>query len=145
MTPMSHAPVDWDAVRSAAKAATEFSYAPYSRLQVGAAALMDDGIIINGCNVENASLGLAFCAEVTLLGKMHMAGYGRGHMVAFAATDQYGRRLTPCGRCRQLLMENGGPDLLVDGAPHPRPMRELLPDWFGPEDLPTAIEDTDNG
>jgi cytidine deaminase len=128
--------VDWEALRSAALDATEFSYVPYSHLQVGAAVLMDDGTIINGCNVENASLGLTFCAEVTMLGKMHMAGYGRLRMVAVAATDQYERHLTPCGRCRQLLMENGGPDLIVDGENGPRPMRELLPDWFGPEHLP---------
>jgi cytidine deaminase len=130
--------VDWDALRASASAATEFSYVPYSDLQVGAAVLLDDGAIINGCNVENASIGLTFCAEVTMLGKMHMAGYGIHHMVAVAATDQYGRRLTPCGRCRQLLMENGGPDLLVDGEVGPRPMRELLPDWFGPEHLPPS-------
>ncbi len=128
--------IDWDAVRASAAAATAFSYVPYSRLQVGAAALMDDGTIINGCNVENASIGLTFCAEITMIGNMHMAGYGRGRMVAVAATDQFKRRLTPCGRCRQLLMEQGGPDLLIDGSPGPRPMRELLPDWFGPEDLP---------
>ncbi len=128
--------IDWAALRAAALDATEFSYVPYSHLQVGAAALMDDGTIINGCNVENASIGLTFCAEVTLLGKMHMAGYGRLRMVAIVATDQYERHLTPCGRCRQLLMENGGPDLLVDGENGPRPMRELLPDWFGPEHLP---------
>jgi cytidine deaminase len=130
--------IDWNALRASAAAATEHSYVPYSRLQVGAAVLLDDGTIINGCNVENASLGLTFCAEITMIGKMHMAGYGRGRMVAVAATDQYARRLTPCGRCRQILMEQGGPDLLVDGSPEPRPMRELLPDWFGPEDLPPA-------
>ncbi len=141
--PIDH--IDWEPIRAAAKAATAFSYVPYSRLQVGAAVLMDDGVIITGCNVENASIGLTFCAEITLLGSMHMAGYGRGHMVAFAATDQYDRRLTPCGRCRQLLMENGGPDLIVDAAPNPRPMRELLPDWFGPEDLPVAIDGPGDG
>jgi cytidine deaminase len=129
-------PIDWDAIRASATEATTHSYVPYSRLQVGAAAQMDDGTIISGCNVENASIGLTFCAEVTLIGRMHMAGYGRHRMVAVAATDQFDRRLTPCGRCRQLLMEQGGPDLLVDGSPEPRPMRELLPDWFGPEDLP---------
>jgi cytidine deaminase len=134
--------IEWDALRAAAKEATAFSYVPYSRLQVGAAVLLDDGTIINGCNVENASIGLTFCAEITMIGKMHMAGYGRGHMIAVAATDQYARRLTPCGRCRQLLMEHGGPDLLVDGDPAPRPMRELLPDWFGPEDLPANVEAT---
>lgn len=136
---MTATPIDWDALRASAKAATAFSYVPYSHLHVGAAALMDDGTIINGCNVENASYGLAFCAEVTMLGKMHMAGYGRGRMIAVAATDQFDHRLTPCGRCRQLLMENGGPDLLIDATPEARPMRELLPDWFGPEDLPTSI------
>jgi cytidine deaminase len=128
--------IDWDVLRAAAVAATEHSYVPYSRLQVGAAALLDDGTIIAGCNVENASIGLTFCAEITLIGRMHMDGYGRGRMVAIAASDQFHRRLTPCGRCRQILMEQGGPDLLVDGSPHPRPMRELLPDWFGPDDLP---------
>lgn len=128
--------IDWDAIRVAATEATTHSYVPYSRLQVGAAVQMDDGTIISGCNVENASIGLTFCAEVTMIGRMYMAGYGRGRMVAVAATDQFNRRLTPCGRCRQLLMEQGGPELLVDGLPEPRPMRELLPDWFGPEDLP---------
>jgi cytidine deaminase len=128
--------IDWDALRAAAIEATEHSYVPYSRLQVGAAALLDDGTIISGCNIENASIGLTFCAEITLIGRMHMDGYGRGRMVAIAATDQFHRRLTPCGRCRQILMEQGGPDLLVDGTPDPRPMRELLPDWFGPDDLP---------
>ncbi len=129
-------PIDWDSLRVAAAEATTHSYVPYSRLQVGAAALLDDGTIISGCNVENASIGLTFCAEITLIGRMHMAGYGRGRMVALAATDQFHHRLTPCGRCRQILMEQGGPDLLVDGTPNPRPMRELLPDWFGPDDLP---------
>ncbi len=128
--------IDWTALRASATEASTHSYAPYSRLQVGAAALLDDGTILSGCNVENASIGLTFCAEVTLLGHMHMSGYGRGRMVAIAATDQFNNRLTPCGRCRQLLMEQGGPDLLVDGVTAPRPMRELLPDWFGPDDLP---------
>jgi cytidine deaminase len=133
-------PINWEALRASATEATKFSYVPYSHLQVGAAALMDDGTIINGCNVENASIGLTFCAEITLIGKMHMAGYGRHRMVAIAATDQYARRLTPCGRCRQILMEHGGPDLLVDALPEARPMRELLPDWFGPEDLPSEMD-----
>lgn len=127
--------IDWETLyREACDAATH-SYAPYSRLHVGAAALLDDGRVVQGCNVENASYGLGFCAEVTLVGRMHMTGGGR--LVALCAVSGTGEVLTPCGRCRQILMEQGGPDMLVQGRLGPRPMRELLPDWFGPEDLPT--------
>lgn len=126
--------IDWDELYRQACEATSHSYAPYSKLHVGAAALLDDGRILQGCNVENASYGLGFCAEVTLVGQMHMTGGGR--LVALCAVSGAGEVLTPCGRCRQILMENGGPDMLVQGAHGPRPMRELLPDWFGPEDLP---------
>jgi cytidine deaminase len=127
--------IDWDALRLAARAATKHSYAPYSNLQVGVAALLADGRIITGCNVENASFGLTFCAEITMIGRLRMEGVSP--LVAVAAADQFDRQLTPCGRCRQILMEHGGPDLLVDGPSGPRPMRELLPEWFGPEKLPT--------
>jgi cytidine deaminase len=90
--------------------------------------------MVIGCNVENASIGLTLCAECAMLGQMFLTGGGR--LVAVVAVDGAGSVLTPCGRCRQLLMEHGGPDLLVQGVRGPRPMRELLPDWFGPEDLP---------
>jgi cytidine deaminase len=126
--------VDWDLLYVKAMEATTHSYAPYSKLRVGAAAITTDGRIITGCNVENASYGLGACAEVGLQGQLHMTGGGR--LVALVAVSGTGEVLTPCGRCRQLLMEQGGPDMLVQGVNGPRPMRELLPDWFGPEDLP---------
>jgi cytidine deaminase len=130
-------PIDWDALRAAASAATAFSYAPYSKLQVGAAMLLDDGVVVSGCNVENASHGLGACAEVGMIGRFRVEGHAGKRVLAVAATDQFQRRLTPCGRCRQILMEHAGPDCLVDGEHGIRPMRELLPDWFGPDDLPT--------
>ena len=125
--------IDWPALHTAAVAAAQHAYAPYSKLHVGAAALVDDGRTIVGCNVENASYGLGLCAECALIGQLHLSGHGR--LVAFVAVDGDGAILTPCGRCRQLLMEHGGPDLHVQGVAGSRPMRELLPDWFGPEDL----------
>lgn len=127
--------VDWDALRRAAAEATERSYAPYSELRVGAAMALDDGTIVTGCNVENASYGLGVCAEVTAVGRYRMDDHVGKQIVAVAATDQYHRKLTPCGRCRQILMEHAGPDALIDGVRGPRPLRELLPDWFGPDDL----------
>ena len=96
----------------AATAALSGSYVPYSSFPVGAAALVDDGRIISGCNVENASYGLTLCAECTLVGALRMSGGGR--LVAFSCVDGAGNLLMPCGRCRQLLYEFGGPDLLVD-------------------------------
>ena len=125
--------IDWTALHGAAVVAAQHAYAPYSKLLVGAAAIVDDGRTIVGCNVENASYGLGLCAECALVGQLHLQGGGR--LVAFVAVDGEGAILTPCGRCRQLLMEHGGPDLEVQGLDGPRPLRELLPDWFGPEDL----------
>ena len=127
------ATIDWTALHAAAVAAAQHAYAPYSKLHVGAAAIVDDGRTIVGCNVENASYGIGLCAECALVGQLHLGGGGR--LVALVAVDGEGAILTPCGRCRQLLMEQGGPDLKVQGLGGPRPMRELLPDWFGPEDL----------
>ena len=126
--------IDWDGLYATAMESTRHSYAPYSKLHVGAAAITTDGRILQGCNVENASYGLGACAEVGLVGQLHMTGGGR--LAALVAVAGNGDILTPCGRCRQVLMEQGGPDLLVQGVRGPRPMRELLPDWFGPEDLP---------
>lgn len=126
--------IDWDVLYARAMESTTHSYAPYSKLRVGAAAITTDGRIIQGCNVENASYGLGACAEVGLTGQLHMTGGGR--LRALVATSGTGEILTPCGRCRQVLMEQGGPDMMVQGVNGPRPMRELLPDWFGPEDLP---------
>jgi len=125
--------VDWPALREEARAAMAKAYAPYSRYPVGAAALVDDGRIITGCNVENASYGLTLCAECGLVSALHLTGGGR--LVAFACVDGEGRILMPCGRCRQLLYEHGGPDLLVDTPEGVLPMTEVLPQAFGPEHL----------
>ena len=125
---------DWDALRAAAQDATTRAYAPYSRLQVGAAALVDDGRVVTGCNVENASYGLGLCAECGLVSALHASGGGR--LVAFACRSGEGATLMPCGRCRQLLWEHGGAQLLVDTEEGVLPMTEVLPQAFGPEDLP---------
>jgi cytidine deaminase len=124
----------WTRLRAAARAAAGHAYAPYSGLAVGAAAMCDDGRVVTGCNVENASYGLGVCAEVTLAGQLRLTGGGR--LVAVACRSGAGAALTPCGRCRQVLHELGGPDCLVDTPGGPRPLGELLPDAFGPADLP---------
>jgi cytidine deaminase len=126
--------VDWDGLRAAAVAAAGAAYAPYSRLSVGAAALSDDGRVVSGCNVENASYGLTLCAECTLVGQLRLAGGGR--LVAVACRSGDGGLLLPCGRCRQVLYEFGGPECLVDSARGPVPLGDLLPEAFGPADLP---------
>ncbi len=125
--------VDWVVLRAAAVEAMRLAYAPYSDFPVGVAGLVDDGRIVSGCNVENASYGLGLCAECALIGQLRLTGGGR--LVAVACVDGQGRPLTACGRCRQLLWEHGGPDCLVDTADGARPMSELLPDAFGPDDL----------
>jgi cytidine deaminase len=109
------------------------AYAPYSRFQVGAAGLVDDGRVVAGCNVENASYGLTLCAECSLVSALHATGGGR--LVAVACVDGAGAALLPCGRCRQLLAEHGGPDLLVDTASGPVPLATLLPDAFDASQL----------
>ncbi len=126
--------VDWDALRAAAVQAAAAAYAPYSGLRVGAAGVTDRGRTVTGCNVENASYGLGLCAECALVGNLHLSGGRR--LVAFACRSGDGALLMPCGRCRQLLYEAGGDVLLVDAEGGPRPLRELLPDAFGPSDLP---------
>jgi cytidine deaminase len=125
--------VDWPALREAATAAMRRAYAPYSRFPVGAAALVDDGRVVSGCNVENASYGLGLCAECGLVSALHASGGGR--LVALSCVDGHGDPLMPCGRCRQLLWEHGGPTLLVETASGPRPMSEILPDAFDAGDL----------
>ena len=125
--------IDWKELREVARLATQRSYAPYSKFRVGAAALVDDGRLITGCNVENASYGLSLCAECGLVSQLHDSGGGR--LVAVTAIHADGTVLAPCGRCRQLLLEAGGNDLMVDGASGPRPLSELLPDSFSLEDL----------
>ncbi len=127
--------VDWARLRAAADVAGRSAYAPYSGLRVGAAALVDDGRVVTGCNVENASYGLTLCAECGLVSELHRSGGGR--LVAFACRDVDGDRLLmPCGRCRQLLWEAGGAELLVDAPDGPTPMAEILPFAFSADGLP---------
>ena len=126
---------DWDGLRAAAVEAAAAAYAPYSRLHVGAAAVCDDGRVVTGCNVENASYGLGLCAECTMAGQLRLSGGGR--LTAVACRSGAGELLMPCGRCRQVLYEFGGPDCLLDTPRGVLPLSEVLPDAFGPEHLPT--------
>ena len=126
--------IDWEALRAAARTAAASAYAPYSGLQVGAAGLTADGRVLVGCNVENASYGLALCAECGLVSAL--ASGGRSLLVAVSVQTGSGRVLTPCGRCRQVLGEHAAADCLVDTGSGPRALAELLPDAFGPADLP---------
>lgn len=125
--------IDWNFLRDNAHDAMRRAYAPYSRFPVGAAALVDDGRVVFGCNVENVSYGLGLCAECGLVSMLHATGGGR--LVAFSCCDSRREILMPCGRCRQLLYEFGGADMLVDTAAGPRRLAELLPEAFGPDDL----------
>ncbi|MGP4112910.1 cytidine deaminase [Streptomyces sp. 4N509B] len=128
--------VDWEALRLAAREAMSRAYAPYSRYPVGAAALVDDGRTVSGCNVENASYGLGLCAECGLVSALHATGGGR--LTHFTCCDAAGRVITPCGRCRQLLMEHGGPGLVVDTRDGAVPLATLLPAaWALDDDRPT--------
>jgi cytidine deaminase len=129
---------DWDSLREVAREAMSHAYAPYSGYPVGVAALVDDGRTIAGCNVENASYGLGLCAECGLVSQLHSSG--GGVLVAVACRSGAGDLLMPCGRCRQLLWEHGGPELLVDTPHGVRPMTEVLPDAFGARDLPSSSE-----
>jgi cytidine deaminase len=125
--------IDWKLLRDKAIQAAQGAYAPYSRFPVGAAALVDDGRIITGCNVENVSYGLGLCAECAVVCALYSTGGGR--LLALACVDGSGSPLMPCGRCRQVLLEHGGPELLIDHADAPRRLGDLLPDAFGPDDL----------
>jgi len=118
--------IDWETLRRAAQAVRERAYAPYTCFPVGAAALVDDGRVVVGCNVENAASGMGLCAECGLVSALHAGGGGR--LVAFVCVDPDGRPFMPCGRCRQLLWEHGGPGLLVETPHGVRTMAELLPD-----------------
>ncbi|MCH8560228.1 cytidine deaminase [Nesterenkonia sp. LB17] len=109
------------------------AYVPYSDYPVGAAALLEDGSIISGCNVENASYGLTLCAECTMIGALQMAGGGK--IVAFTCVNRQGEYITPCGRCRQLLLEFSAPTMHVRTARGATTLAALLPEAFGPRDL----------
>lgn len=133
MTSPASPDVDWDELRAAARDAMSHAYAPYSGYPVGVAALVDDGRTITGCNVENASYGLALCAECGLVSELQNSGGGR--LTHFTCVDGKGDVLVPCGRCRQLLYEFGGPDLLLETPAGILPLSEMLPQAFGPGHL----------
>jgi cytidine deaminase len=142
--------IDWGVLRAAAVDVAGRAYAPYSRLHVGAAGLTGDGRIVTGCNVENASFGLTLCAECGLVSALHAtplsgpsapsAPSAPPVLVAVAVVAGDGDPLLPCGRCRQLLLEAGGPALLVDTSSGPVPLSELLPAAFGGADLSARRE-----
>jgi cytidine deaminase len=125
--------IDWERLRIAARQVAARAYAPYSKLTVGAAALVDDGRIVTGCNVENASYGLTLCAECGLVSNLHSSGGGRLLAVSVVAGD--GRALTPCGRCRQLLLEHGGPNCALDAPEGITTIGALLPGAFDTDEL----------
>ena len=125
--------IDWEALHTAATAIMRNAYAPYSKFPVGVAGLVDDGRIVTGCNVENASYGLGLCAECGMVSSLAASGGGR--LVAVYCVDADGTALAPCGRCRQLLLEHGGRELLVMGADGPVSMAELLPWAFDASEL----------
>jgi cytidine deaminase len=120
-------------LRDAAVAAMRNAYAPYSAFPVGVAGLVDDGRVVVGCNVENASYGLGLCAECGMVSALHASGGGR--LVAVVCVDGRGEDLMPCGRCRQLLWEHGGAECALRTADGVRTMREVLPDAFDADDL----------
>lgn len=134
------AAVDWAALTAAARAVKDRAYAPYSRFHVGAAALVDDGRTVVGCNVENASYGLGLCAECTMVGDLVVGGGGT--LVAVVCVGPEGEPVMPCGRCRQVLWEHSTDDTMLATARGVLPMREVLPDAFGPRDL---VERTPGG
>jgi cytidine deaminase len=127
-------PINWELLRDEAIRAAKGAYAIYSNFPVGAAALVDNGRIITGCNVENASYGLGLCAECAVACALYTTG-GGGTLRALVCVDGRGALLMPCGRCRQVLMEHGGADMLIDHPDGPKRLGELLPDAFGRKDL----------
>ena len=129
--------IDWDLLRNEALSAMKRAYVPYSHFPVGVAALVDDGRIVTGCNVENASYGLTLCAECGLVSSLIATGGGR--LIAFVCVDINGNPLMPCGRCRQLLQEHGGSQLQLMTDQGVKPLSELLPWAFGPEEITTRL------
>lgn len=125
--------VDWAQLRTSAVAMAGRAYAPYSQYRVGAAALVDDGRVVAGCNVENAGYGVTLCAECGLVSDLVAGGGGR--LVAFTCVNGDGDVITPCGRCRQLLFEHGGRGLLMETPAGIRTLDDMLPQAFGPDDL----------
>ena len=130
---MTGVDIDWEHLRGVARDAATRAYAPYSNYPVGAAALVDDGRVVSGCNVENAAFGVTLCAECGLVSDLVRGGGGR--LLAFTCCNGEGDVIMPCGRCRQLLWEHGGADLLVETPEGVLSMTEVLPQAFGPEAL----------
>jgi cytidine deaminase len=133
--------IDWQQLRHAATTVMKRAYAPYSDFPVGAAGLVEDGRIVVGCNVENASYGLGLCAECGMVAALHASGGGR--LVAVSCVDGGGQPLMPCGRCRQLLWEHGGANCLFDCPAGPMTMAEVLPLAFDAHDLAKATRSPD--
>lgn len=127
------AEIDWDSLRAVAQDAMRKAYAPYSDFPVGAAGIVDDGRIVSGCNVENASYGVGLCAECSLVSNLAMTGGGK--LVAFTCVDGKGEILMPCGRCRQLLNEHSAEEMLLETVSGIKTIDEVLPDAFGPRHL----------
>lgn len=125
--------INWDALRTAANDAMNKAYAPYSNFPVGAAGQVDDGRIVSGCNVENASYGVGLCAECALVSALAMSGGGK--LVAFTCVDGNGAVLMPCGRCRQLLFEHSAPGMVLETVSGIKTIDQVLPDAFGPREL----------
>ncbi len=130
--------IDWDLLRAQAISVMKKAYAPYSKFPVGVAALIDDGRILVGCNVENASYGLTLCAECGLVS--NLAATGGGRLLAVYCVDSHGNALMPCGRCRQLLFEHGGGALQLMTDTGVRPLSDLLPWAFGPDEMKRRID-----
>ena len=117
-----------------ATAARLSAHAPYSRFLVGACfKIKDQEKYVSGCNVENASYGVGLCAECGLVSNLISTGGGR--LIAVVCVDGQGNYLAPCGRCRQLLFEHGGPEALLMTDDGPQKMSAMLPWAFGPDDL----------
>jgi cytidine deaminase len=126
-------PGAWEELRAVAVEAMRHAYAPYSHYSVGAAGRVDDGRVVSGCNVENAAYGVALCAECGMVSQLHVTGGGR--LTQVVCVDRDGSVIMPCGRCRQILFENGGPDMELMTGSGVRRMDEVLPDAFGPDNL----------
>jgi cytidine deaminase len=125
--------INWDALRAVAVAAMKKSYSPYSKFAVGAAAITEDGRVVSGCNIENASYGVTLCAECSLVSELVMTGGGK--LVAFTCVDADENVLMPCGRCRQLLVEHAAPSMILETISGLKTMAEVLPDAFTREEL----------
>lgn len=133
LVPRTPEDVDWEELTTQARIAMTKAYVPYSKYPVGAAALLDNGSVVSGCNVENASYGVGLCAECTMVGQLQMSGGGK--IVAFTCVNGEGEYITACGRCRQLLNEFRAETMFILTAQGVMSMDDFLPEAFGPRDL----------